>query len=92
MTSLVESPSPANGGAGPEAVDPCVLADAVRSALFMTEHGWLRQIDVTTEHGRIVLRGTVPSYYLKQMAQVTVLGVSGVRRIRNELKVEGGRP
>jgi hypothetical protein len=36
----------------------------------------------------VVLRGAVPSYYLKQVAQETALHVPGIRRLRNELKVD----
>ncbi len=38
-------------------------------------------------HGRIRLHGQVGSYFLKQMAQTTVLRVPAVQRIENELNV-----
>ncbi len=66
------------------------LADAVRRALDGTGHAWLRLVTVTTEGGCVVLRGRVPSYYLKQLAQVTALAVPGVGVLKNELRVEGG--
>jgi osmotically-inducible protein OsmY len=67
------------------------LADVVRSALTKTGHGWLQRVVVVTEGEVVVLQGKVPSYYLKQMAQVTVMTVPGVEALRNELEVEGGR-
>jgi len=70
---------------------PTGLADAVRTALDKTGHGWLRRIEVGVESGCVVLRGRVKSFYLKQMAQVTVLAVPGADLVRNDLQVEGGR-
>lgn len=63
------------------------LADAALAALHRTGHGWLRRIVVEIDGGAIVLRGQVPSYYLKQLAQVTVLAVPGVEVVRNDLQV-----
>ena len=51
------------------------LADAIRGALDKTGHGWLRLVGVSVEGGCVVLRGRVPSFYLKQMAQVTAMAV-----------------
>jgi osmotically-inducible protein OsmY len=67
--------------------DPPLLADAVRSALNKTGYGWLQRVVVTTTGGAVVLRGTVPSFHLKQLAQVTVMAVPGVEVLRNELDV-----
>jgi osmotically-inducible protein OsmY len=66
------------------------LADAVRSALAQTRHGWLLRVVVVSEGGRVVLQGKVPSYYLKQVAQTIAMAVPGVEVLRNELRVEGG--
>ena len=71
---------------------PPPLADAVRSALAQTRHGWLQRVVVAGEGGRVVLRGKVPSYYLKQMAQTAAMTVQGVEVLQNELQVEGGNP
>jgi osmotically-inducible protein OsmY len=60
------------------------------AALEKTGHGWLRRVVVLAEAEVIVLRGKVPSFYLKQMAQVTVMAVPGIELVRNELEVEGG--
>ena len=78
---------PTEGSASPDAH---ALADAVRSALDKTGHGRLRRIDVEVEGQTVFLRGRLPSFYLKQMAQVTVLAVPGVALLRNEIQVEGG--
>jgi osmotically-inducible protein OsmY len=66
------------------------VAESARTALQKTGHGWLQRVEVVTEDAVIVLRGRVPSYYLKQIAQATVMAVAGVEVLRNELQVEGG--
>jgi len=40
--------------------------------------------------GRIILRGTVASYYQKQMAQETLRKIDGVEEIENHLQVHWG--
>jgi osmotically-inducible protein OsmY len=83
----VEQPE---GNAPQASAESSPLADAVRSALAETGHGWLQRVVVAIEGGSVVLRGKVPSFYLKQMAQTTVMAVPGVEVMRNELQVEGG--
>ena len=73
---------------GVQEVSP--LSDAVRDALARTGHGWLQRIVVEIEGGSVILRGKVPNFYLKQMAQVTVMAVPDVEVVQNELHVEGG--
>jgi hypothetical protein len=73
-----------------EHVVPPTLADKVRSALANTGYTWLRRVLVTTSSGSIVLSGTVPNYFLKQQAQITVLAVPGVVEMRDELVVTAG--
>ena len=64
-----------------------VLTEGVARALCATGHLSLRDIDITVEGETVYLSGRVPSYYLKQVAQMTAAGVSGVRIVRNELGV-----
>ena len=89
MTEVTESLG-GNGATPTNCEDPSAISAAVRMALERTGHGWLRRIVVVPDGESIVLQGILPSYYLKQMAQVTVLTVPGVRALRNELVVEGG--
>jgi len=37
--------------------------------------------------GRLYLRGQVPSFYLKQLAQTAVSGLEGVAQVINEIEV-----
>ena len=42
-------------------------------------------------HGRVVIQGTVRSYYQKQMAQEAVRGIEGVDEVENRLEVDWER-
>lgn len=46
-----------------------------------------RRLTIEDQHGRIVLQGTVGSYYQKQLVQETVWGVDGVDAVVNRLQV-----
>ena len=49
----------------------------------------LRHRDVTCEfyEGAIILRGHLPTYYLKQMAQTLAAQVAGVQQVDNRIEV-----
>jgi len=63
------------------------LARCVESALRATGYACLRAVDVSVSARVVILLGQVPSYYLKQLAQATALGVTGTCQIRNDLDV-----
>ena len=46
-----------------------------------------RNVRIETQEGRVVLRGTVKSYYHKQMAQEALRRLEGVSQIENQLEV-----
>jgi len=48
---------------------------------------WLRQVTCAVTEDRVVLHGTVPCYYLKQMAQELALKTLGRRRIDSLIHV-----
>ena len=48
----------------------------------------LRKLAVEETDSEVVLSGSVSSYYLKQLAQETVLPVLGGRRLLNRVQVE----
>lgn len=56
----------------------------------LRERGYEELRNVTCEYfdGVLVLRGRVSSYFLKQMAQVAVHGISGISFVRNAIDVE----
>jgi osmotically-inducible protein OsmY len=63
------------------------LAERVEHALRATGYWPLRGIEVLVNARIVCLEGRVPRYYLKQMAQVTALAVSGTQQVRNNLEV-----
>jgi osmotically-inducible protein OsmY len=68
-------------------VDLC-LAERVEGALRATGYSCLRAVAASVCGQLVVLRGRVPSYYLKQIAQAAALGVPGVRELRNDVEVD----
>ena len=66
----------------------CPLAECVERALRATGYGSLRGVEVTARERMVILKGRVPSYYLKQVAQAAALAVPGGHQIRNDLEVE----
>jgi osmotically-inducible protein OsmY len=47
----------------------------------------LRDISCSTNDGEVCLMGSLPSYYLKQVAQETAFSVEGVHHVVNRIKV-----
>jgi osmotically-inducible protein OsmY len=66
------------------------LAENVERALGSTGHLTLRGIEISVGNRVVFLQGKVPSYYLKQIATITALGVLGVESVRNDLEVVVG--
>lgn len=50
----------------------------------------LKQVDVRTERGAVILTGAVPNIGASTRASELALGVPGVRSVRNELAYEPG--
>jgi osmotically-inducible protein OsmY len=65
------------------------LAQAVRYALNQTGRSWLQRVSIEVSGRSVILSGTVPSYHLKQLAQVTIMTVPGVELVKNGLEVQG---
>lgn len=68
-------------------LDDARLAERVECALCATGYGALRAVAVSVSDRVVMLLGQVPSYHLKQIAQVTVLAVPGAHQIHNGLVV-----
>lgn len=66
---------------------------SVEGRLQRSSYGALRRIccDFQGDSGILHLRGSLPSYYLKQVAQELVGGVEGVRLVDNQIRVHGSR-
>lgn len=77
--------SQATGHAATDWVD---IEEAARICLLMSPYRAIRRCSCTFEDGTLTLMGRVPTYHYKQLAQVAVSGVEGVRCIINEIDVE----
>jgi hypothetical protein len=74
----------------PEAVmhsTPPNLADVVQSAITGNPYLAGRTLRFEAEAGRVVLQGTVSTYFQKQMAQEALRRIDGIREIENQLEV-----
>ena len=69
----------------PSSVDGVV--GAAKTRLFHQPHLTMQRIWCEFEEGRLFLRGQVPSFYYKQLAQEAVAGMEGVRQVVNEIEV-----
>ncbi len=66
---------------------PNTLHDRVHEAISTNPYVSRQRLRAEAADGRVVLRGTVTSYYQKQMAQEALRDVEGVDAIENELEV-----
>jgi osmotically-inducible protein OsmY len=65
----------------------CPLFDRIHSALSTNPHVPNRQVRVEATDGRVVLKGSVRSFFQKQMAQEAIRRIDGVQMIDNMLEV-----
>lgn len=63
------------------------LANCIRQALGESGYSVLQEVGVAVHEGAIVLRGTVPTFFMKQMAQEIAKASSGVKSLTNRLAV-----
>jgi osmotically-inducible protein OsmY len=64
------------------------LAEQVQHAVIHHPHLKQRRVHFKADNGRVVLNGSVKSYFEKQMAQEAVRNIDGVKEIQNELTVD----
>lgn len=62
-------------------------ADAARRIFRESPYPSIRELQCSFRDGVLVIAGRVSSYYLKQLAQIAVLHLEGVRRIQNLVEV-----
>ncbi len=67
---------------------PSSLDALISTAMAAHPHLKQRKLRFETQHGHVVLRGVVNSYYQKQMAQEAIRRVEGVQSIENHLEVD----
>jgi hypothetical protein len=74
----------------PEPVCSSLVLEVER-VLRATGYMPLRDLRISQQGSTVILSGHVPTYHLKQLAQATVMGVSRVGQIRNEVEVVSRR-
>jgi osmotically-inducible protein OsmY len=67
--------------------EPITLENRVDTAISRNPHLAGLTLRIEARAGRIVLRGTVGSFYQKQVAQEAVRTIEGVDEIENQLEV-----
>ena len=68
-------------------VHPHYVELAARQQIAKTGYHMLKTVECTFRDGRIILRGRVPSYYHKQLAQESVRNAPHVAQIINHIEV-----
>jgi osmotically-inducible protein OsmY len=63
-----------------------IIADAKRRIVHQP-HLSVQRIWCDFDGGRLILRGQVPSFYFKQLAQEAVADLEGVEQVVNEIEV-----
>jgi osmotically-inducible protein OsmY len=71
-------------------VCPHEVARLVEIRLRETSHSSLAVVTCDCEDGIVTLRGDVPSFYLKQLAQSVARRTPGVGQVVNHIRVGGG--
>jgi osmotically-inducible protein OsmY len=60
--------------------------------LKQSDYALLQQVSVECERGVLFLRGSLPSYHHKQLAQEVVRRVDGVTQVINQIEVSRPHP
>jgi hypothetical protein len=68
------------------------IAEIAQAALRRSAYFELHDVTCDFSGGVLTLRGRVPTYYLKQVAQASVGDVPGVVEVCNLVEVSSGRP
>ena len=63
------------------------LTQQIYNAVVHNPHVNHRKMHFRAESGRVTIRGTVHSFFEKQMAQEALRKIEGVRAIENQLEV-----
>jgi osmotically-inducible protein OsmY len=63
------------------------VAEGAETRLRSNPYLALKNVACEYREGVLILRGCLPSYYLKQMAQTAVAQMEGVRQVVNEIEV-----
>lgn len=67
---------------------PCSTASALRDAFRASPYVGLRRVECDDHEGVLTLRGRVPTFFLKQMAQALAMKAKGVEVLANRIEVQ----
>ena len=70
-----------------KALEAKTVVEIARERLRKQSHLSVQRIWCEFHEGMLFLRGQVPSFYHKQLAQVAVAGVTGVAQVVNDIEV-----
>jgi len=65
------------------------VGQAAQDRLRQSPHAALREVECDFAGGTLTLRGRVPSFYYKQLAQEAVAHLEGVVQVSNRIDVLG---
>jgi osmotically-inducible protein OsmY len=68
------------------------ISKSAQGRLRGSSYSALRGLDCIHQDGVLTLRGLLPTYYLKQIAQASVSDIAGVRTVANHIEVMTQRP
>jgi hypothetical protein len=63
------------------------LIEMAEGCLRSNAHVIMKNVSCDYRDGVLVLRGSLPTYYLKQLAQEVVAQLHGIKRIDNQIQV-----
>ena len=63
------------------------IAETAKHRILHRPHLTHQRLWCEFKEGQLFIRGQVPSFYLKQLAQEAVVGIEGVRQVVNEIEV-----
>jgi len=87
MANLAELTWMAAGAAAPLSPPESGVAELAESRLRSNSYLALKNVSCEYQQGRLILRGCLPTYYLKQLAQEVVARLDGVDQIVNQIDV-----
>lgn len=67
---------------------PHPLVSIAEARLQASPYYSIRKIFCMYNEGMLVLRGRLPSFYHKQVAQAAVAGIQGVEQVVNQIEVQ----
>lgn len=85
---LVGGGGTSRGSSSAPVVDDSAITASVKSRLAATAYVDASNIRVESRQGFVVLTGSVPTYAARQQAETAARTVTGVKSVRNEIRVE----